>query len=187
MKNSILKNLSAQTLILIAFSFTGCTLFENADDVSFTTTLDKTFNVAEESETESKTFVSEIVLNATADAQVEKYKNKIKGFTVNKITYRITNLSGNASTFTNGKLSFSDENATTAEVIANISSIDLVEANNNGTEFELAVDEGGIIKIQNFLKADKSVKIYLEGTLSPTPVYFDLEVNIDVKVEANVL
>jgi hypothetical protein len=184
---SHIRSFQVLALVLIAFSFSGCDLFKSADDVSFTSTLDQTFNIAEESETDSKIFSSVIVLDATTDSEINRYKNKIKGFTVSKIKYKIKNLTGNPSTFTNGKISFGAEGANSADVIANIASIDLVDANDNGTEFELAVDAAGVTKIQNYLKADKSVKIYLEGTLAPTPVYFDLQIYIDVKVEANVL
>jgi hypothetical protein len=187
MKKLILNKPLAFSLGLIAFAFTGCNLFDKADDVTFTTTLDQTFNIDEEAEATDKAYSQELVVDATTDPQINKYKNKIKSFTVNKVTYKVTNYSGGAITFNNGSLSFSSSDASSATVAATLASLDLEEAYNNGTEYELTLSADAITKIQSYLKANKAVKVYLAGTLSQTPVSFDVEVKIDVKVESAVL
>jgi hypothetical protein len=187
MKNFILNKSFAFSLVFIAFAFTSCNLFDKADDVTFTTTLDQTFNVDEEAEATDKAYSQQLVVDATADPQINKYKNKIKRFTVNKVTYKIINYSGGEITFNNGSVSFSSSGASIADVVATISNLDLQAAYNSGTEYELTLSPDAITKIQNYLKASKAVKVYLAGTLSQTPVAFDVEVKLDLKVESGVL
>jgi hypothetical protein len=188
MKNLILNKHFAFSLVLIAVAFTGCNLFDKANDVTFTTTLDQTFNVDEEAIAENKAYSQQLVVDATTDPQIDKYKNKIKLFTVTKVTYKITNFeSAVPVTFSNGTLSFSSSDATSADAITTISNVDLQDAYYNGTEYELTLSADAITKIQNYLKANKAVKVYLAGTLSQTPVLFDVEVSLNLKVESGVL
>ncbi|NJM26790.1 MAG: hypothetical protein HC859_16260 [Bacteroidia bacterium] len=184
MKKTI--GLSLSCLLLIAISFGGCDWFDSVDDVSFGSTLEEDISVAEDNSGENVAYEKTIVLDATADPDIDKYKSKIKGFKINNISYQVTGYDGLATTF-NGSLAFGDASSTSPQVLASITNLNLQTAFLNGTVFDLSLSQGDVDTIAGLLKDDKAVKLYLTGTLSQTPVYFTVHVILDVTVEADAL
>lgn len=174
----------------VAFAITlltGCDLLNQADDVNFNAILEDDFQVAEEDEGTNVAYTQTLTLDATSDPDVEKYKSKISGFTVNKVTYRISNFTGaNGATFT-GTLSFGDASQSTPTVAVTINNLNLQQAYASGLEYELLINQGDVDKIGAMLKDDKAVKLYLVGTLTAAPVFADIKVFLDVSVKADAL
>lgn len=178
--------LSLCCLLLLVISFGGCDWFDSVDDVSFNSTLEEDINVAEENSGENVSYEETIVLDATSDPDIDKYKSKIKGFKINNISYQVTGYDGLTTTF-NGSLAFGDATSTSPQVLATVTNLNVQAAYLNGTIFDLSLSQGDVDTIASLLKDDKAVKLYLTGTLSQTPVYFTVHVILDVKVEADAL
>lgn len=186
MKSHVLKTLNTVGLALISTLFGACSLFDKADDVNFDATLDEVVTVTEPDAGENVAYHQIILLDATTNADIDKYQNKISGFTVKKISYQVVSFTGAASTFS-GTLSFGDEGTSTPTVVATVSNLNLQQALASGQIFDLPVNQADIDKISSLLKDDKAVKIYLDGTLSTAPISSNILVIMDVSVKADAL
>src|SRR4051812_47850680 len=92
MKSPFLK--TSLFAIALALIFTGCNLFDNAADVSFGAPIEGSLLVSEAAASTGASFSDALTIDATSNTEVAKYKDKIKNFTVNKITYKITDYTG---------------------------------------------------------------------------------------------
>jgi hypothetical protein len=161
-------------------TFSSCELFDKADDVSFDVTLPLNFSINESADNPSgKAYSDTELLDATKNAEVAKYASKIKEFKVNKITYTISGANPNTVTFTGGTLQVSS----TGKTIASASSVSLA----NTAETELTADAAGFNELAAKLLDDKQELILLNGTLSKTPVAFQVKFNFYVTITANAL
>jgi hypothetical protein len=165
----------------------GCDLFNDLDDVSFDSTLSENIVVSESSAGTNVANSEIIVLDATSDPDINQYKDKIKGIRVNKISYQVVSFSATDPVTLSGTMAFGESTTSSPTVVAAITSLNLKEAFLNGTVYDLTVPQTDIDKISALLKDDKAVKIYLNSTLSKTPVSFTIELILDVTVEANAL
>ena len=189
MKTQILKAISLVVLGTFTTVFTACDLLNKATDIDFSTTLEQTFNITEEITGTNVSYSKTLVIDATSDSDIKSYKDKIKGFTINKISYRVISFSGpptSTSTFS-GTLAFGDVSTTASTVSATITNLNLKEAFTSATIYELTFNQADVDKIAALLLDDKAVKIYLNGILSQTPVFCDVNVILDVSFKANVL
>ena len=187
MKTPVSRKFFLSTLILSTLFISSCDLLDKADDVSFDATLEETISVTEESSGTNVAYSETITLDAKTDPDINKYKDKITGFTVKKVSYQITSFDGTANATFSGTVSFGDASTTTPTVAATISNLNFQTANAAQTVFELPIVQADIDKIANLLKDDKAVKIYLNGTLSSTPLYSNVRVILEVSVKADAL
>jgi hypothetical protein len=187
MKTMALKSRAILMMAVSAPLFLSCDLLDDADDVSFDTTLEQNIYAAESNPGTNVDYDEVITLDATTDPDINEYKEKIKGFKINSITYKVTSFDGTPGSTFSGTLAFGDASTSTSSVAATITNLDLSAALTSGTEFEVTIDQADVNEIQAMLKSDKAVKIYLDGTLSETPVYFTLHIILDVTVEADAL
>ncbi len=187
MKTHVLKARSAAVLALITTLFTACNLLDKADDVSFDATVDETIIVTEENEGTNVSYNKIVTLDATADPDINKYKNKLSGFTIKKVCYQVTNYDGPEGARFSGTLSFGEASQTTATVAATITNLNLQQAFNAGQVLELPVNPADVDAIAGMLKNDKAVKLYLDGLLSATPLTCSIKVILDVSVKADAL
>ena len=187
MKTHVLKTLSVVALAFTTILFTSCDLLNKADDVNFDATVDETIAVTEEDEGTNVSYIKTITLDATADPDINKYKNKISGFTVKKISYQVISFDGTAGATFSGTLSFGDASLTTPTVAATVTNLNLQQAYTSGQVFDLAINQADVDKIATMLKDDKAVKLYLDGLLSSAPLYSNIKVILDVTVKADAL
>lgn len=164
-------------IALLAVSSFSCGLLDKAD-VDFDIKLKQDFNVA----ATTTTLSSEAVLDASADPEFAKYKDKIKDLKINKITYQVTGYTqANAVTFSGG--TFSVDGTT----LVSQGTTDL-KAVNGAAEAELtSVNTAGINALVAKLKTDGKATVRASGTLSAQPVSFKLTVYYYVTVTANAL
>ena len=186
MKKHVLKTLSLVVLALITILVSACSLFDKADDVNFDATLDETIVVTEPDEGTNVVYAKTIVLDAASDPDINKYKNKISGFTIKKVSYQVTSFTGGSCVFS-GTLSFGDASTSTPTVAATITNLNLQQAYSFGQVFDLPINQADVDKIASLLKDDKAVKLYLDGSLSTTPVTSSILVILDVSVKADAL
>ena len=187
MKTHVLKARSAAVLALITTLFAACDLFDKADDVNFDATLDETIIVAEENEGTNVSYTKIVTLDATADPDINKYKNKVEGFTVKKVSYQVIDFYGSEGALFSGTLSFGEASQTTPTVAVTITNFNLQQAYSSGQVFELPINQADVDAIAGMLKNGKAVKLYLEGLLSATPMTCSIKVILEVSVKADAL
>jgi hypothetical protein len=158
----------------------SCEAVKKLADVTFEVTASLPFNINETAvNANGKVYTSTQILNVNTDPDVAKYASKITGFTVNKITYTVSNANPNTVLFTNGTISI----VAGGKTIATASSVSL----SNTTETQLTTDIAGLNELTTLLLADKQEAIQLQGTLSKTPVAFTVNFRFYLTVTANPL
>ncbi len=163
----------------------GCSLFDKADDISFDTVLTEYLDVIDNSSSQNVAYSETIVIDATTDPDINKYLDKIKGIKLNKLTYQIVGVSNTApGTLFSGSLSFGAIGSSTPTVAITITDLDM---NDLATVHQVTISQSDINTINNLLKNDKAVKFYLSGEISQTPVYANIEIVMDVQVDADAL
>lgn len=187
MKKQFLKTVGLVLLVSFTTLFASCDLFEDADDIDFDATLEETITITEESTGTNVAYAETIILDATADPDIDEYKDKITGFTIKKISYQVTSYDGPSLCTFSGTLAFGDASLATSTVSATITNLNLQQAFTSAQVFDLTFSQGDADKIAALLKDDKAVKIYLNGTLSQTPVFCTVRVIADVSVKADAL
>ncbi len=184
----VLRTVSAVCFAFI-MSSASCDLFENLPDVSFDADLPLTFTVQENATFTNKDYSNTQTLDATSNAEVAKYKDKIKDFKVNSVTYKITNYSstppGTAVTFSNGKMSFGAVGAV-GSTVATLGSVNLLAAS-SGAAQPLTIDQAGLNSMASTLLADKKIDVKTSGVLSSTPVSFKVETIFKVTITASAI
>jgi len=175
------KMLILPMIALLAAGVSSCDLFGEADDISFDAELPLEFVVDEKMVSSSPVnYTKTKTIDATSNPDVAKYKDKIKDFKVNKVTYTISGyVAPNVVTFSNGKLSV----ASSGKTIASATSVDLT----NSAETELNADVDGFNALAERLKIDKSETVTLSGTFSSTPVAFVVTAKFYVTITADAL
>ncbi len=175
-----IKYLFPVVMLLSLGALSSCDLFDSADDISFDVVLPLDFVIDEQADNPGgKTYTDSELLDAASDPEVAKYASKIQEFTVNKITYTISGANPNTVTFTNGTLKV----ASSGKTIASASSVSL----SNPSETELTSDIAGFNELAASLLNDKQELIQLQGTLSKTPVAFNVKFKFYVTITADAL
>lgn len=176
-----MKKISLIMIALLAVLSFSCGLLDKAD-VSFDATLPLDFTPITETAV-SNTPVSYTytkLLDATQNAEIAKYKDKIKDFKVNKVYFEITDSQTPDVTFSNGILKVH----TTGKTIVTVPSQTVA----NTTKKELTgVDTAGLNELAELLKKDKQATVALAGTFSKTPALFKVRAYFDVTITASPL
>jgi len=176
-------------LICAALVLPSCSVVDKIDDIDFDVKLYQTISVNETgTSTIPVTYSQSRIIDANSNADIVKYKNNIKGYTITKITYTISDYgpAGSAITFSDGKLSFGAAGAS-SNVLATIGTIDLKALSTSGAETTLSIDQAGLASISDLLLKNSQVTVTAAGTLSGTPVKFNVNTTVYVTVKANAL
>lgn len=184
-----MKKISLALFSIVALGFSSCSIFDKVDDVNFDVKLYQTMTVNVTTPSSAPVTLSQNqILDATSNADIAKYGSKIHGYTINKITYTISDYgpAGSAVTFSNGKLSFGAAGASST-VAATLASADLKALSTSGAESTLAIDQAGLATISNLLLKNSEIEVTASGTLSSTPVTFKVNTIIYVSVKADAL
>ncbi len=175
MKNPLHPN-TLLTLLVVAL-MTSCDLFDKVDDVSFNSEFEESLVV---DNAEAGTYSDEIILDATTDPEVDKFKDKINALTVNSITYRVSNYDGPPNATFDGDMLFGTNGTLGTIAIEGISLSSTVEQ-------ELVFSQSEIDAIAAQLKDNNTVTVTMAGTFSDGPVSFVITVKIDVTITADAL
>jgi hypothetical protein len=166
-----MKKLFPFLFALLAIALPSCELLNKVDDVTFEVKLSLDFPVDEAAvSSSSKSYVTTQIIDATDNADVAMYKDKIKDVKISKITYVVSDYgpAGSSVNFSNGGLFV----VNTGKTIATATSVALPSVT---TEKELTIDADGINELAELLKNDKMASLQLKGTFSSTPVKFILK------------
>ena len=187
MKAYMLRMFSLVVLGIITTLFATCDKIDELDDVDFDAPLEGSINVNAPSAGTNVPYSDVIILDAMTDPDINEYASKIKSFTINSIRYQIISYDGPADALFSGTIAFGEAFQSTASVFATIDNFDLQQAYTTGQIFDLTFSPADITTIQNFLLNDKAVNIYLDGSLSETPLYCTIKIYLDVTVKADAL
>lgn len=177
--------MKTKSLFLVLFAlalvtFTSCELFEKADDVTFNVSVPLDFVIDENADNPGGASYSDTeLLDATTDPEIAKYADKINKIEVERITYTISNADPSSVVFSGGSLMV----ASNSKIIATASSVSL----SNTAETELTADLDGFNDLAARLLDDKQETVMLNGTLSETPVSFNVRFRFYLKITADAL
>jgi hypothetical protein len=167
--------------------FNGCDFLDNLGQVTFDTELSTAFEINETVVANTRNYVANQVLDATANPDIQKYRDRIKDLRINDVSYKITGYTAPAGVprvdFSNGRFGFGDADVNTASVTVSLPTLNLRDLNTTGAETRLPLPDATTLAA--LLKTDKRIRVFAEGTLSPTPVRFNLEVKLYVSVTAD--
>jgi hypothetical protein len=178
-------------LIVLALFFYGCSIFDKADDVTFSEELTVTWTVDENQNGQNVPYTHSESVNLEDYPEIKKYINKIKSVNVERITYRIMNYDASPHhaqvIFSNGKASFASQGAAPVVEVPYGATATGVNLQTSTSETDLAIDQNGLNKIGSLLKDNKKISMQSSGTLSQTPVSFVVESRFYVTITANAL
>lgn len=182
-----MKNRNLITIVsalFVAGLLTSCDIFDKADDVSFNASFDESFTITN---APAGTLEKSIVVDATTDPEVNKYKEKITSIVINEITYKVTDYDGPSTATFSGDAVFGTSSDTDAFGSVEISSLNLSNASSTGQEFQLSLAQTEVDAIAAQLKNNSTVTVTFAGTLSEGPASFKIQVKVDATIEADAL
>lgn len=188
MKKHVLKSLLG--LVLIAMTLSGCDLFDKAADVTFDVELDVNFVTDENGEFSNVTYVGDpVTLDLESHPEIAPYISKIKKVELTKIEYSITSYTseppGTPVTFSNGTMMYNSVGASGAAMtLSTVGSVNLMTAGGPNT---LPKDDANFNALAALLLDKKEAVVFTQGTLSSTPVSFNIPTTFYLKITASAL
>ena len=174
-----MKNLSFLLLALFVFSTQGCNKINDLNTIDLNSDLQKSYT-ANITESDPLTVNQTFSLDAGNDDKIKKYLDHIQDYTVNKVTYMISDYSGASGITLNGTLNF-------GSVSIAITALDLQGASTAGTAYDLQLSQADLDAIAADFKDGNSISGSLQGSVSDKPVTFTVTVTISVTVNAQVV
>ena len=177
-------------LALLAFVLSGCDLVEKADDVTFEITLNHTFVVDENSPSQNHPYTGDpVLLDLASHTDVAPYINKIKSVELTKVEYSITDYTsdppGTAVMFTGGTMNYSATDGGTSSELSTVPGpLNLMTASGIN---ELPKNDANFNALAKLLLDNKQAYVFTKGTLSSTPVSFNVPTTFYVTITANAL
>jgi len=157
------------------FMMAKCDLFEELGTVNLNATVSHSEPISI-SEMDPVTIDKDFTVNATSNSEVEKYKEKIKSYTVKKISYQILNYVGEPGITMSGAVEFGAINA-------KLDQVDLSDE----TVTDLGLDPDDLAEVAADLEGGNTVSGSIAGTVSGKPVDFTLKLIFDIGFEAEVI
>ncbi len=175
-------------LFLSVFSLSAlmsCEEVEKITDIKFSTTISQSLPVTVIGTDE---MTVSIVLDATTDAEIKKYANKIKKYEIEEILFAIENYDApkDDEIYFNGEIGFSKKSEQTASSSCAISPLNVTHVDGTG-DFNISTCDAIVDGISTIITDGNGIKIYMTGTFTNAPLSFNLKVTIKVAVTANSL
>jgi hypothetical protein len=178
MKNHFIKSFFA--FAIISGMLTSCNLFDKADDVKFDSPIEGSLSV---NATNVGSVTENLTLSSASSPEINKYKDKIRKFTVNKVTYTIVDYLGEADCLFSGSVKTSIANSATLS----LTDVNIKQLNDAGTATELVLPANDLQAIAALLKEDKEVIVTVTGSLTKIPASFKIKFTINATIEADAL
>ena len=174
MKNTI----KFLTVLVTVFSFTFTSCDDDILDVDFNTTVSQTIPIHVNQDQET---VNESAVLSLDNSDTNKYLKKIKDVEITKLTYIITNFTGDTTGSVNVDFKADD-------LVLKTEGFIVKNANDNVTVFEIT-DVDKLNAMANLLKTNKSVSVGITGECvnKENSMDFNVEVTANLKVTANPL
>jgi len=179
----------APVFLLLLISFSHCDEVKEAINVDFSRTITQVLPVNETRSGTDIVYSNTYVIDATSDAEIQKYADNIVDIEVETLEFQIENYSSSVEgevSLKDGTLGFGNIGASSATATCMVDNLPVTLWSGTGF-FTLAGCATTIDEIAAALTSDQSVKVFLDGTLSQGPVAFDLVVRLKLNVAATPL
>lgn len=168
-------------LLLVATAF-SCESLDELTEFDVSENFSSTFNISIPEDTEgmpaSLNVSTDIDISTNQD--IQDNLDLIQDVTINSITYEIDNFSGaEGAILTDGLLTF-------GSTTISVSDVNLQQSDSDNTIYTIS-DVSAINAIANTLENDISVTATLSGTVSATPVVFDIILNVDLTATIDII
>jgi hypothetical protein len=190
------KSLKIIGLLFISAAFVTCDALEKLDDVEFDTSLEIVFPADENGNGISIEYEDLQTLDFASNSEIAPYLDKIKKIEITRVSYRITGYAEDASAIppctnvimTNGFAKFG--------IVGTVEEIELgsfaataagVPLKTTTAETDLTINAAQFEALADLLLDDKKANIYSVGTLSCTPIQFNVVAKFYVTITANAL
>ena len=157
-----------------------CTLFEHDIDGE----LSASIPVDESKQDQNIQYSNSMNLSANSDKDIKDNLDKIKGWTVQQISYSITGYNDDPSTSFSGTLGFSRRSANSPTITASVTNLIFDNVSDNGQKYKVNLSETDLAGLAKILDSDQEIKVYWNGTLSQGPVSCSVKVYAKVKIKA---
>jgi hypothetical protein len=186
------QTLKSFALLLLSGILLNCEL----DDVVFHATLDLTFHANEEGEDTDVIYNDGKILDLSTNSEIQPYLKKIKRIEITKVTYRITGYTEDPMAdppctdvvITGGFMKFGEvgsiEEIVLGSFAAETSAVDLASIT---ADTELDIDAEQFNALAELLLNEKQANVFSVGTLSCTPIKFDVVAKFYATVYANAI
>ncbi|MDG1393250.1 MAG: hypothetical protein P8P55_00315 [Flavobacteriaceae bacterium] len=168
-------------LLLTMIAIISCDKLEELADIDFTESFTETVSVDVNEESETPQSWSESsTINIASNSMVQEYKDLIKDININSLEFEINDFLGvEGATISDASMSFGETSIT-------LEDINLQEADTNNTVFPVS-GAAQLNAIADELQKANVITTTFSGTISGTPVKFDVIITLDITVTANAL
>lgn len=190
------KSLKIIGLLFITAAFVTCDALEEADDVTFHADLEIIFPADENGNGVSVAYKDLQTLDFANNSEIAPYLDKIKDIEITRVSYRITGYVEDATAnppctnviMTNGFAKFGTvgtlEEIELGSFAATASGVNL---QSTVSETDLSINASQFKALSDLLLDEKKANIYSVGTLSCTPIQFNVVAKFYVTITANAL
>ncbi|MFK7833030.1 MAG: hypothetical protein AB8B52_07130 [Winogradskyella sp.] len=169
-------------LLLVMITAFACEDLDELTEFDINGDLSTSFSVAvtEDSEGMPAEFSENSTIDLASNVDIQSSIDLIQGVTVNDLTYEIDNFEGAPNaTLTEGTFTF-------GSTTISITDVNLEESDDNNTVYTIE-DAAALNAIASALANESSITASVNGTVSGTPVSFDILLELDVTTTVDVL
>lgn len=169
-------------LLLLMISAISCDEIDKLTEFDVTDDFSTTVNVSVplDSEGMPQSYTNSTTISIVSNQQINDNLNLIQSISLNSLAYEISNFTGaEGATLTEASLNIGATNIA-------ISNINLKASDDNNTVYSIE-DSGQINAIASALKTNPTITVTVSGTVSETPVSFDIIISIDTTVTIDVI
>ncbi len=177
-----MKNLRLMVILLLIGGIQGCNKVKDVSTVDINGDLQKTITVTI-TENDTTAVSEQFSVDASSNAEIQKYLKNVKQYQVKKITYKISDYTGSTKVdpvILNGTLNF-------GTVSAAITDLNLQSASTSGNEIDSGLTQDDLNTLATDMENGNSLSGDLEGSVSGKPVTFTVTFTVSIVMTANVL
>lgn len=169
-------------LLLVMITAFSCDDLDELTEFDITEDFTTTYNISvpEDSEGMPQSFSESATIDIAENEEIQDNLDLLQDVTLNSLSYEVANFSGaQDATLTEATLNF-------GSVSISISNINLQQSDIDNTIYEIA-DTSLLNAIADALENNIAINASVTGTVSATPVVFDIIINLDVTATVDVL
>ena len=172
----------ATLLIILLLSVLSCDEIDKLTEFDVKDNFEKTIKISESevSEGEPVSVSQSVTIDISANQDINDNQDLIQSVAIESITFEIQNFVG-AETITLSNVSMAFDST-----VITVADITLKSADDSNTVFNVGT-ASDYSTIANILKNNSSVTAKISGTVSETPVSFDVKITLGVKVVIDVI
>jgi len=180
-----MKSLSISLLsVVVLLSLNSC---KKWSDKKYSTTITTSFLV-DISSTDPKIIDLDQSVTALINTELAAVKDNIKSYKLVSINYKIFEFWSDEvgkDVLYNGTIGIGNKNATEAGVVHTFFDVSLLSGNDDPNRVNILFNSQDIKRIEQYFFDTNGLRLFLDGTISSTPVHFVLQLQINIDAIAN--